>query len=348
MTSATFKSALLATAFGICLFVSPAAHAADANTLYVYTWDTYADKDLFKQFETETGIKVVTDIYSSNDELLAKLKSGAAYDIVVPSGNYVPRLVSEKLLQPLPDESRKFADTMVKPMQHPAYDTDDTYVLPLFYGTTGLAVNTKLTKDKFDSWKDFFDRPEGSPKNLGVLDDVGTLMDVASLKIAKPYCEAEPATLKSIQAMLLAQKPFVKVYGSTGYTERMAANEVAVQMAWSGDAFKAREQNPAIKYVYPSEGVELWADNLAIPVSAGNVEAAKKFIAFVLRADVQSVYSDYTGMPPTQQAAADKLPEKLKNAPEYNIPASAKGIVSMACPPAVNKSYQKIWESVQK
>ena len=340
-----FKILLLA---AFLVMTTPAAHAEDAPKLYLFTWDTYADDDLFKQFEKETGIKVVADIYSSNDVLLAKLKSGAAYDVVVPSGNYVPRLVAEKLLQPLPDDTRLFGDSMAAVVKHPEYDKDNTYVLPLFYGTTGIAVNTKLTDENITSWKQFFDRPADAKKNIGVLDDVGTLMDVASLKVGKPYCDATPDTLKEIQGMLKAQKPFVRVYGSTGYTEHLAANEVAVQMAWSGDAFKARQQNPAIKYIYPSEGIEVWTDNLAIPASAKNLDAAKKFIAFVLRPDVQATYSAFTGMPPSQQKAAEALTADLKAAPELNIPASAKPVVSMACPPNINKLYQKIWESVQK
>jgi len=340
------KKLFAATLVAFSLFAAT-AHAEDKK-LYVYTWDTYADEDLFKKFEKETGIQVVADIYSSNDALMAKLKSGASYDVVVPSGNYVPLLINEKLLQPLPADMHKFADGMVATVQHPVYDKDNTYVLPLFYGTTGIAVNTKLTKEDVTGWDQFFKRPAGEAASLGVLDDVGTLMDVSSLAINKPYCDSAPETYKTIQAMLLGQKPFVKVYGSTGYTERMVANEVTMQMAWSGDAFKAREKNPAIKYVYPKEGVEIWADNLAIPATAKNIDAAKQFIAFLLKPENQTVYSEFSGMPPTQEASAKALPQKLQDASEFNIPKDAKGIVSMSCPPAVNKAYEKIWESLQK
>ncbi len=324
------------------VFFSAPAHAEE-NTLYLYTWDTYVAPDLFKKFEKETGIKVVTDIYSSNDTLMAKLKSGAAYDVVAPSGNYLPFLVAEKLLQPLPPEIKAMSAKLTASVQKPAYDPGYTYALPLFYGTTGIAMNTKLTFEKIDSWQNFFSRPAGEKPGLGVLDDIGTTMDVASIAAGKPFCDNTPATFKALQTLLLGQKPFVKVYGSTGYSERLAANEIPLQMAWNGDVYKVRQQNPAIKYIYPKEGVELWIDNLAIPASAKHVEAAKKFIAFVMRPENAAQYSIAAGMMSSIDAANALLPDAMKSAPEFNIPAGISAVTAQACPADVARIYDRIW-----
>jgi spermidine/putrescine transport system substrate-binding protein len=330
-------------AFAAVLLLFSATARAEDNQLYLYTWDTYVAPDLFKKFEKETGIKVITDIYSSNDTLMAKLKAGGAYDVVAPSGNYVPFLVAEKLLQPLPDDLKAISQKMSANVQKPAYDPTYTYALPLFYGTTGLAVDTKLTSEKITSWQQFFSRPAGEKAGLGVLDDVSTTMDIASLAANKPFCDNAPSTYKALQTLLLAQKPFVKVYGATGYSERLAANEIPLQMAWNGDVYKVRQQNPAIKYIYPKEGVELWIDNLAIPASAKHVEAAKKFIAFVLRPENAAQYSVAAGMMSSIQAANALLPEDMKRAPEFNIPAGIKAVTAKACPADVTKAYDQIW-----
>lgn len=333
-----------------CAMVALLAGAAQAESqkLYVYTWDTYKDDDLFKAFEKETGIDVVTDIYSSNDALIAKLKAGNAFDIVMPSGAYVPLLASENLLMPLPDDLKAYADKLADDVKNPAFDKDYAHSLPLFYGSTGIAVNTKLVKEDITSWSQFFDRPKDAAKNIGVLDDTGTVMDILAVAMDKPYCEDSAATFKAMQATLLKQKPFVKVYGATGYVERLAAGDVGMQMAWSGDTYLARKDNADIKYVYPKEGVEVWIDNLAIPANAKNVEAAKKFIAFVLKPENMASYAEYTGYVPSIEASKALLPEELKNAPEFNIPEGTKAPVSFNCPPQVVKSYQKIWDSVLK
>jgi spermidine/putrescine transport system substrate-binding protein len=328
------------------LFVMPlitAAHADDGK-LYLYIWDTYADKELFNKFEKETGIQVVTDIYSSMETLLAKLQSGAAYDIVAPTGNYVPLLASENLLLPLPDELRPLGAKMSDAVKNPGYDVDYQYVLPLFWGTTSVAVNTKLTKENVTSWRQFFERPEGEGQTLGVLDDISTVMNIVSIAAGKSFCDPTPDTLKAIQAMLIKQKPFVKVYGADGYSERLASNEVTMQMAWSGDVYRARKDNPALKYVYPKEGVEVWVDNLAIPAASRNVEAAAKFIAFVMRPENMAEYAQYAGMVPSIEAAKPLLPASFRNAPEFNIPGGIKGPLSTNCPPRVVKNYNKIWQ----
>jgi spermidine/putrescine transport system substrate-binding protein len=329
----------------LCFLVlfAPAARAADKQ-LFVYTWDTYADLDLFRKFEKETGIKVVTDIYSSNDTLLSKLKTGASYDIVAPSGNYVPLLVGENLLQPLPDDLKPAAQGLSDLVKAPAYDAEHKYSLPLFYGTTGIAVDTKFVKEDVTSWDQFFHRPAEAGKQLGMIDDTSTVMDIVGIALGKPYCEDKPETYQALQDLLLAQKPAVKTYSATGYQERLAANEVAMQMAWSGDVYRARTNNPDIKYVYPKEGVELWIDNLAVPAAAKNVEAAKQFIAFAMKPENMAVYAQYSGNIPTLDAAKALLPEKIRTAPEFNIPAGLKAPISINCPPKVAQTYEKIWE----
>lgn len=335
----------LKTAFLSLSLLFLAAPAA-AEKLYVYTWDTYADTALFREFEKETGIEVVTDIYSSNDALLAKLKSGATYDIVAPSGNFVPLLTAQNLLMPLPGDLKALAAGMAENVKNPSYDPEYSYVLPLFFGTTGIAVNTKVFKEEVTSWQQFFTRPQGEVKQVGLLDDTSTVMNVASIALGKRYCADDPETYKALQALLAAQKPFVKTYNSAGYSERLAANEVGLQLAWSGDVYRVRQDNPAVKYVYPQEGVEVWVDNLAIPAAAKNVEAAKKFIAFALRPEKLAKYAEFSGNVPAIAKAMDHLPEAFRTAPEFNIPAGVKGVVSIACPPKVAQNHEKIWERV--
>jgi putrescine transport system substrate-binding protein len=65
-----------------------AAQAAD-KVLHVYNWSDYIAPDTVKKFEDQTGIKVVYDVFDSNETLEAKLLAGkSGYDIVVPSNNF--------------------------------------------------------------------------------------------------------------------------------------------------------------------------------------------------------------------------------------------------------------------
>ncbi len=314
--------------------------------LYVYIWDTYADANLFKKFEEETGVKVITEIYSSNDALMAKLKAGARYDIVAPSGNYVPLLIEQNLLQTLPANVSAIGEHLADNIKKPVYDPEYKYAMPLFYGTTAIAVNTKLVQENVTSWKQFFDRPPSEAPSLGVLDDTSTVMALASIAIGRKNCDSSEETLKMLQDTLTGQKPQVKVYGSSGYFERMAAGEVAMQMAWSGDVYTARQENPDLKYIYPTEGVELWMDSLAIPASAQNPEAAAKFIEFVLKPQNQAVYSEYSGQIPTNKDTLTYLSDDIRSSPEFNIPPNVHTYPSYACSADVVQAYGRIWENL--
>lgn len=336
-------------ALSVVALLSGNAFAAEKKEkLFIYSWDTYKDEELFKRFEKETGIDVESEIYSSNDKMVAKLKSGAAYDIVMPSGPYIPLMAKEGVLMEIPEDLRKHGEGMNDSVKAPSYDPEHKYSLPLFYGTTGIAVNTKLMKEDITSWDQYFKRPEGAAKNLGILDDTGTVADILSLYHGKEYCEDNSETFKTMLATLQAQKPHVKIATADGYVERLQAGDVAMQMAWSGDAFIARGENKDIKYIYPKEGVEVWIDNIAIPAKSKNVEAAKKFIEFVMKPENMAQYAEYAGYVPSLVAAKDAMPEEIKNAPEFNIPEGTKAVVQMTCPPKVIKAYEKIWEKVLK
>ena len=332
----------------LCSALFLASPALAQNKVYLYTWDNYIAPEVFKAFEKETGIQVVADVFSNGDALIAKLKAGGGYDVVTPSGNYIPQMAAEGLLKPLPESIKQLGATLAKNVQTPEYDRGYAHAMPLFYGTTSIAVNTKTMGEEITSWQQFFNRPAGEKPTLGMLDEVVDVMALASMTLGIPLCDDKSESYKAIQALLMKQKPFVKVYGATGYTERMAAGETAMQMAWNGDVYRARRQNPALKYIYPKEGIELWVDNLAIPATSKNTGAAEKFIAFVLRPDNMAAYSRASGMMPAVAAAREKLPKDMRDAPELNIPPGIRVEVSRACPAAVVKAHAKIWSELMR
>ena len=65
---------------------SAASGSADSGELYVYNWGEYIDEDVISQFEDETGITVVYDLFETNEEMYPVIEAGAVnYDVVCPS-----------------------------------------------------------------------------------------------------------------------------------------------------------------------------------------------------------------------------------------------------------------------
>ena len=326
------------------LRAKPVKRDLAGTVLKFHTWDTYVAPTVFKAFEDETGIKVEASVFENNDGLLKDLEAGNSYDLMTPSGNYLWQLAEQNLLSPLPEELRDLGDHLSEPVKHPSYDPKYKWGLPVFYGTTGIAVNTEKTAENVTSWKQLFERPAGEEPMVGMLDEVASVITAASFAVGARDCDTSPDTLARIKALLEAQAPFVKTYSSESYYDRLAAGEVGIQMAWSGDVYIARNKNKAVKYVYPAEGVDLWMDELVIPANAKNKEAAVRFIEFIHDPKHMAEYAQVTGSIPAVEDAMQYLPEEMREAPEFRIPRGVKALATQACSPAKADAYAAIVE----
>ncbi|GAB7215133.1 hypothetical protein OS42_17440 [Dickeya oryzae] len=80
--------------------------SAEEKTLHVYNWSDYIAPDTLENFQKESGIKVVYDVFDSNEVLEGKLMAGSTgFDLVVPSASFLGRQISAGVFQPL-DKSK--------------------------------------------------------------------------------------------------------------------------------------------------------------------------------------------------------------------------------------------------
>ena len=120
---------------------SSAAFADEENVVYVYNWSEYVAEDTISNFEKETGIKVVYDVYDSNEVLEAKLLAGqSGYDVVGPGSDFLARQLKVGIFMPL-DKSKLPNYKNLDPV-HMKYlselDPDNKYGIPYLIGTTGI------------------------------------------------------------------------------------------------------------------------------------------------------------------------------------------------------------------
>src|SRR5690242_21917759 len=75
---------------------------AQERTVNVYNWSDYIDPKVLESFTKETGIKVTYDTYDNNEIVETKLLAGkSGYDVVVPSGPFLQRLIKAGVFQKL-------------------------------------------------------------------------------------------------------------------------------------------------------------------------------------------------------------------------------------------------------
>jgi spermidine/putrescine transport system substrate-binding protein len=292
--------------------------AAAAEELNLFAWSEYVPQSVLDGFTKATGIEVNYETYASNEEMLAKLMSGAAsYDLVQPSEYTVEAMVKEKLLVPLDHEQLPNLKNIGKEYWGLPHDPKLAYSVPYMQGTVGIAINTEKVKDPVTGYVDFF-----QPKYKGrivVLDDAVEVVTWALETKGIAPDQVTKANLEQARPVLAQWLPLVKVYDSDSPKTALLNGDVDLGIVWSGEAaILIQEQGKKFRYVLPKEGAHMFIDSLAIPKGAKNVTAAHKFIDYILRPDVSRKISEefpYTN----PNVAARKLltPEELANEASY-------------------------------
>ncbi|HMT13528.1 MAG TPA: extracellular solute-binding protein [Aestuariivirga sp.] len=327
------------------------AGAAQAEgELNIYNWGNYTSPDVVKKFEEKYKVKVTITDYDSNDTALAKVRAGGhGFDMVVPSGNFMPIWIKEGLLlEARPDQMENFKN--VDPQWvNVEYDPGRHYSVPWQWGTVGVSVRTDKYKGDINTWGILFDTPAELKGKVNVVPEMTDVVDAALAYTGGKRCTTDKEALKKARDVLVAAKPnWVAMEYST--IEKMVKGDYLATSDWNGSALRQRLQNPDIKYGYPKEGFTFWMDNLSILKDAKNAENAKLFMNFVMdpeNAAGLSAFARYAN----GIAGSDKfMPADMKDAPELNVPADAQphGQFALACPPEAVEMYTKIWTDLMK
>jgi spermidine/putrescine transport system substrate-binding protein len=255
------------------------------NVLNIYSWSDNIDPEVIKDFEEKYDVKVNYDVYSSNEELLAKLQAGEGqYDIIQPSDYMVETMIKLNLLEKLNKENIPNLKNIVSNFQTPPFDPDNQYSIVYTWGVTGIAYNKKYVKDNIDSWDDLWnDQYKG---RLVLLNDSREVIGMALKKNGFSNSTKDLKQLETAVADLKKLVPNVLAFDTETIKQKFIAEEAWIGTVWSGDAAYIYEDNPNIEFVVPKEGATIWADTIAIPKGAKHKELAEKFINYLLEPEV--------------------------------------------------------------
>jgi spermidine/putrescine transport system substrate-binding protein len=328
---------------------APQLAKADGGELHIYNWTDYTSPEMVKKFEDETGIKVTIDTYDSNETALAKLSSGAAgYDVIIISNDFIPIFVKQGLLQKVDVAHMANFKNVDPEWQKRPWDANAEYTVPWVWGTTSYSVDTAVYKGPADSLKDLFAPSEDMKGKIGMFGSPSEVMSLALVYLGKPQCNTNPDDLKALNALLQAQKPFVKVYNSDGTVERQVSGETVMHEQWSGKALATRTEKATFTYVYPKEGVVGWMDNVAVPKDAPDLDNAKKFLNFLMDPENIALQSKSTGYQTAVMGSNKFLPPEIGTSPEFNPPADLKITFAPACEEKATRAYDKIWTGLRQ
>lgn len=271
---------------------------SDQPTVYVCNWGEYISTglddtmDVNREFTNRTGIKVVYDNFTTNEELYAKLKSGGAqYDIIIPSDYMVERLIAEGLVQKINFDNIPNYVNILDEYKNLAFDPNNEYSVPYNVGTVGLIYNTKYFDETPDSWEILWDE-----KYAGKILNFKNPRDafaIAQFILGQSVNTTDTADWDAAAIKLAEQKPVLQMYVMDEVFNKMETGEAIIAPYYAGDYFTMSDNNPDLAFVYPKEGTNIFVDSVCIPTNARNKENAEKYINFLLESDVALANAEY-------------------------------------------------------
>ncbi|MFJ7286131.1 polyamine ABC transporter substrate-binding protein [Pseudomonas sp. NPDC099000] len=347
---------------GLTLAVSVQA----AGTVHIYNWSDYIGPTTLADFQKETGIKPVYDVFDSNETLEGKLLAGrTGYDVVVPSNHFLGKQIKAGAFQKL-DKSKLTNYSNLDPVLLKRLEQNDPgnqYAVPYLWGTNGIGYNVEKIKavlgvDKIDSWSVVFE-PENIKKlhscGVAFLDSADEMMPTVLNYMGLNANSTNPEDYKKAEAKLLAVRPYVTYFHSSKYIADLANGDICIAIGFSGDMFqaKARAEEAGkgvnVAYTIPKEGGALWFDMLAIPKDSANVKEAHAFINYLLKPEVIAQVSDSVGYA-NPNPGSDKLMEQSIRTDESVYPPQAvldKTYVSVELPPNIQRLMTRSWTKVK-
>ncbi|HAE22204.1 MAG TPA: spermidine/putrescine ABC transporter substrate-binding protein [Spirochaetaceae bacterium] len=333
------------TAILVAVTILGSACGGAKEKLYLYNWTYYIPEDVIKDFSKESGIQVIVDAYSSNEEMYNKLVAGGSgYDIVVPSGDYVSIMIAEGLLAPM-DLAKipNFKNIDPVALARIGFDKGNKNSVPFMMGAAGISVNTTRASGYERSWS-IFEKPELKGR-MTMLDDMREVLGGALKYLGYSVNDTDPAHLEEARQVVERWKPNLVKFDAEAFARGFAGGEFWVVQGYAENVFLEYEEarHAEIDFFFPTEGMPMYMDSFCILKGAKNVDAAYAFINFMLRPDIAARVSDYLMLPsPNVPARAF-----MTVAPNYEFEDLEKGEFKEDLGLEGLKLYNDVWRRIR-
>ena len=281
------------------------------DTLTVFNYGEYMDPDVLDQFTEETGIEVKYEEALTPEEMYTKYKSGAIeYDLLCSTDYMLQKLISEGELQEIDIDALENKENIGDKYWEfsKAFDPDNNYTVPYFWGTLGILYDTTKVKEPVDSWNVLFN---GEYSGEIVMQNSMRDMFMLALKaLGYSLNSSDEKELKEAQELLLKQKPDVQAYLVDEARDEVVAGNATMAVVYSGEAYLGHQYNENLAYVIPKEGSNVWLDSWCVTKYCDNMDAAQKFLDFLCREDIAQKNFEYIYYSTPNEAVIESLSEE--------------------------------------
>ena len=337
------------------------------GVVHMLNWPDYMNPDTLNNFEKETNIRVLHDVFESSSETKELLLKGSPrYDLMVQEGAQMRQVLEDQNAVDILDQAKLPNAKNLDPaalIYTGILDPGNTHSVPYMWGTVGLGVN----KEKVRAI-----RPDAPLNSLALMLDPAIAADLSKCGIAvidEPN-DVIPAfvaylggdmknigttDLEAVDGALSKVSQYIKVVSTDSYINSLAEGKYCVVWGYSGDIFSARDtakekKTGTIVYNVPKEGSQLWFDLLVIPSKAPNKDGAYQLLNYILKPEVEGANTNFLQYANPILTSAPFIDPKLLNDPGLYPPKSVlkRLVIQPPIPVDVETEMKRIWSKLNK
>lgn len=316
-------------AFAIAATFGQARAQTGSTPLQFYNWDTYIGDTTLADFQRATGTPVNMTLFSSNDELRARLRAGnPGFDVIVPSDEYVAAMMRDNFLQELDLSLIPNRANLLPAFQDAPFDPGRRFSMPYTWLTYGIGYRKSAMPRGFtpDSWRYLFNSSRFSQR-IALPGQSSDIVRLCAKSLGLSLNDLTDANLLDIERTLTQQKRHIRYFHDDDGQDLLRSGEVDLVAEYNGDmAFAFGEASNSADgedfgFIVPREGSLLISDCLCIPWGAPNVEAAHAFINFLLDGETGRGVLETIQYPTPNRAAAELMPAAYRDSTVLFPPA---------------------------
>jgi spermidine/putrescine transport system substrate-binding protein len=292
----------------------PSASPTLGAQLGLYTWEEYSSPENLEEFTATFGPEVTLELTASNGDTIEGLQgSPGTYDVVVPTGPYVPGMIEQGLLAPLDHARIPNLANVAPEFLDQTWDPGNRYSVIKDWGSTGYVYDTTVIEEVLTSWDDFF-RVAALPQVSGRVAALAenNLVDMALWRAGVDFRTDRMEDLDAAEQMLLTElAPHLAALDSYAVDGMLAGDYVLAQF-WNGYGRSVVLEFPErYRWVAPTPATEIWVDHWAIVADGPNPDAAHAFLNFMLQPNIGARELLYHGYNPALLDMDQYLPFDL-------------------------------------
>ena len=337
------------------------------STVHMLNWADYINPASLDNFEKETNIRIVHEVFTNSSETKDLLVQGSdKYDVMVQAGAQMRQILDEQNTVETLDRAKipnaEFLDPAALGYTD-ILDPNNSHSVPYMWGTVGLGVN----KEKVRAI-----RPDVPLNTMALILDPAIAADVSKCGIAlidEPI-DVIPAfvtylggdmknigitDLEAVEEALAKVSDYIKVVSVDSYINSLSEGKYCVVWGYSGAIFYARDLAKAngkgtIVYNVPKEGSQLWFDLFDIPNKSQNKDGAYQLLNYMLKPEVAAANTNFLQYANPILTSAPYIEPKLLSDPGLYPPKSVLKRLAVQPPMAANveAELKRIWSKLSK